>query len=126
MTPDVFYICDRKECTGGNYECSNSECKHTSYEGHALHENDLEGKIFVAHDGPDGVVGLFEVEPNGYWERICAIQRKQIEKGLKKYGQVLEEYKSLSVEDRLLYLEEELVDALMYLEHLKEALKEEK
>ena len=54
-----------------------------------------------------------------YWANICKLQEKQRRKGLKAYGVTLEENNSLSVDERLTYLEEELVDALMYLEHLK-------
>ena len=60
---------------------------------------------------------------NPYWERICAIAEKQREKGLNTYGQGLED-NPLSIEDRLTYLEEELVDGLFYIEHIKEWLRE--
>lgn len=59
-----------------------------------------------------------------YWENICKMQKRQTEKGLKKYGQILEENTGMSIIERLEYLEEELIDGLMYLEHIKEMLKE--
>ena len=55
-----------------------------------------------------------------YWSRICEIQERQTQKGLNKYGQILEENTSLTPLERLEYLEEELIDGLMYIEHLKE------
>lgn len=55
----------------------------------------------------------------GYWDNICAMQKKQTEKGIKTYGQTLEQNKSLTPLQRLEYLEEELIDALMYIEHIK-------
>lgn len=58
-----------------------------------------------------------------YWERVSAIQEKQTAKGIKTYGQTLEDNTGMSPIDRLEYLEEELVDALMYIEHLKESLR---
>lgn len=58
-----------------------------------------------------------------YWLRVTEIQNKQTLKGLKSYGQILEENTSMTVLDRLEAIEEELVDALMYLEHLKEIVK---
>lgn len=58
-----------------------------------------------------------------YWQRVCDIQKNQTEKGKSKYHMVLEDNTSMTTEERLTYLEEELVDALMYLEHLKEDLK---
>ena len=58
-----------------------------------------------------------------YWERVSAIQEKQTAKGIKTYGQTLEDNTGMRPIDRLEYLEEELVDALMYIEHLKESLR---
>ena len=55
-----------------------------------------------------------------YWNRICKIQQKQTEKGIRTYGQTLEENTSMSAIERLEYLEEELIDGLMYIEHIKE------
>ena len=55
-----------------------------------------------------------------YWKNICEIQEKQKQKGVSKYGQILEENTSMTTAERIVYLQEELVDALMYLEHLKE------
>ncbi|MDD2287227.1 MAG: nucleoside triphosphate pyrophosphohydrolase family protein [Bacteroidales bacterium] len=59
-----------------------------------------------------------------YWERVCDIQQAQTEKGIKKYGQVLEQNKKLSPEERVTYLEEELIDGLMYCEHLKQLIRD--
>lgn len=57
-------------------------------------------------------------ESNPYWLRICELADKQRAKGIRTYGKGLED-NPLSAEDRLTYLEEELVDALMYIEHIK-------
>jgi len=57
-----------------------------------------------------------------YWDRICKLQAKQTQKGLEKYGQVLEDNKVLSPTEVLTYLQEELIDGLMYAEHFKELL----
>lgn len=54
-----------------------------------------------------------------YWKNICDMQQRQTEKGIKTYGQTLEENDSLTDIERLEYLEEELIDALMYIEHIK-------
>ena len=62
--------------------------------------------------------------PN-YWENICEMQKKQTEKGLKKYGQILEENTGMTIRERLEYLQEELIDGLMYIEHIKEMLTKE-
>ena len=64
-------------------------------------------------------------EYNPYWERICQLSSKQREKGLKTYGQGLE-MNPLTIMERLTYLEEELIDGLMYIEHIKAWLCESK
>ena len=59
-----------------------------------------------------------------YWARISAIKDKQTSKGVEEYGQTLEENTDISPIERLTMLEEELIDGLMYIEHLKECIKE--
>lgn len=59
-----------------------------------------------------------------YWKNITEIKNKQTEKGLREYGQTLEENKSIPTIERITMVEEEMVDALMYLEHLKAVLSE--
>lgn len=54
-----------------------------------------------------------------YWENICKIQKHQTEKGIIHYGQRLEENTTMTDMEKLEYLQEELIDALMYIEHLK-------
>lgn len=54
-----------------------------------------------------------------YWENICEINRRQEEKGRKKYGVPLEENTTLTRRQRIEHLEEELIDGLKYCEHLK-------
>lgn len=58
-----------------------------------------------------------------YWQNVTDIQRRQTEKGIASYGQRLEDEKNLSVEEVLTYYEEELIDALMYIEHIKTRLR---
>ena len=60
----------------------------------------------------------------GYWQNICEMQKRQTEKGIRTYGQTLEQNTSLDEVKRLEYLEEELIDALMYIEHIKAHLPE--
>lgn len=54
-----------------------------------------------------------------YWRNICEIQAEQAAKGISKYGYPLEQNTWLDINERLRYLQEELVDALMYIEHIK-------
>ena len=56
---------------------------------------------------------------NPYWQNIQAIADRQRQKGIDTYGQGLEENQADMV-TRLTYLEEELIDALMYIEWAKD------
>jgi NTP pyrophosphatase (non-canonical NTP hydrolase) len=56
-----------------------------------------------------------------YRDNIIAMIDRQREKGLGKYGEVLEDNTTLTVDQRLEHIQEELVDALMYVEHLRAA-----
>ena len=59
-----------------------------------------------------------------YWERICDLNDRQTAKGLRKYGQTLEDNTTLTTEQRIEHCEEEMIDALKYMEHLKEIVNE--
>jgi hypothetical protein len=61
---------------------------------------------------------------NPYWERICQMAEKQRAKGMETYGQGLED-NPMEIIERLEYLEEELIDGLYYIEHIKEWLKDD-
>ena len=56
---------------------------------------------------------------NPYWQNIQDIADRQRKKGIDTYGQGLEENPEDMV-TRLTYLEEELIDALMYIEWAKD------
>ena len=56
-----------------------------------------------------------------YWENVCELNEKQKRKGMEKYGQRLEDNVTLSTDQRIEHLEEELIDALKYCEHLKKS-----
>ena len=56
---------------------------------------------------------------NLYWENIEVLSQKQRAKGIEKYGSGLEFNTVLNTEQSITYLQEELVDGLMYCEHLK-------
>ena len=58
---------------------------------------------------------------NPYWASIEAIADRQRQKGIDTYGQGLEANPA-DIMTRLTYLEEELVDALMYIEWAKDYL----
>lgn len=56
---------------------------------------------------------------NPYWNNICAIAERQRKKGMETYGKGLEDNKA-GIIARIEHLEEELVDALMYCEWIKD------
>lgn len=57
-----------------------------------------------------------------YRDNILKLMEKQRAKGITKYGSVLEDNRTLSISQRIDHLEEELIDALMYCEHIREVL----
>lgn len=61
-----------------------------------------------------------------YWDRITAMYERQRNKGIASYGQILEDNDAMDIIERIEYLEEELIDALVYWEHAKEILKSER
>lgn len=97
------------------------------------------GETILAHDSDDAcrilckkhpdceiigidVLGFVTEEPaDTYRDAIVALIDRQRAKGLSKYGQTLEENTTLTTEQRIEHAQEELVDALQYLEHLKQA-----
>lgn len=59
-----------------------------------------------------------------YWNNITEMYNKQREKGLREYGQTLEDNTALRPVERIVMAQEELIDALVYLEHIKACLPE--
>lgn len=108
--------------------CDNAKCSST---GCPLYETDFSqhGVCIEDWDEEQYINEMFSIlfpdeVPDGrpdYWAEICKIQARQTEKGIKTYGQRLEENEGLSMIERLEYLEEELIDGLMYIEHIKAA-----
>ena len=79
---------------------------------------EIGGKPYVIEEN-----GKVYAADNPYWLRVCDIARKQREKGIDTYGMGLE-MNPMEITKRITYLEEELVDALMYCEWIKDAIKE--
>lgn len=55
-----------------------------------------------------------------YWSNICAINDRQEAKGRAKYGEDLEDNTTLTTIQRIEHAQEEAIDLLKYLEHLKQ------
>ena len=60
-----------------------------------------------------------------YWNNISIIAGEQRKKGIKNYHQTLEQ-NNCDIQTRLRYLEEELIDGLMYIEWIKAYIAESK
>lgn len=105
----------------------------TEVKGSAITVRDYRGETFkfysdylVLDTGAPPVPEKFIRSGNPYWDNIQDIADKQRAKGIKTYGQGLEDNTELDIEETLTYLQEELIDALMYIEHVKAKLKEAK
>ena len=57
---------------------------------------------------------------NPYWMNICKMNARQESKGMEKYGEPLEENTTLTTTQRIEHAQEEAIDLLKYLEHLKQ------
>lgn len=60
---------------------------------------------------------------NPYWDRITAVATRQREKGIREYGRGIED-DTADINVRLDRIEEELIDALMYIEHFRDSISE--
>lgn len=89
----------------------------------------LEGKTTIScyADERDAEINypIMISNDNPYWKNVTAIAEKQRKKGLETYGEGLEA-NNADVMTRIQYIEEELVDSLMYLEWLKDAIQKGK
>ena len=81
------------------------------------------GTVILRFDYLENLTAREEAKKTPYQEAVEALIARQVEKGRGKYGVTLDENATLTTEQRIEHLEEELIDALMYCEHLKAALK---
>ena len=79
----------------------------------------METKTVAVSEPPGWGDDMPDINP--YWQNIDAIASAQRKKGLKTYGQGLEKNPA-DIITRLTAIEEELVDALMYIEWAKDYL----
>lgn len=80
--------------------------------------------VLVETDGiwSEDHLRLAKPTSTSYEENIIKLLKRQREKGLHKYGETLEQNVTLSIEQRVEHLEEELIDGLEYCEHIKAVL----
>lgn len=104
----------RKSCLfNANVICAGGDCNTCGWRPKDLTDMSELYKLVSADEGK---------QKNPYWERISAIADRQRAKGMATYGQGLESNPA-AIMTRLEYLEEELIDGLMYIEWIKEWLK---
>ena len=72
----------------------------------------------------EGKKDKMTVDQSIYRKNIIEKMDRQIQKGIDKYGTTLEQNDWLKTIDRIVYLQEELIDALVYSEHVISKLKE--
>lgn len=107
-------------CVGCKYEQklpNEFPCNHCR--GTVLNSNPMRRNVADLYDPVEVKID------NPYWERICKLSERQRKKGMETYGQGLES-NPMPISERLEYLEEELIDALYYLEWIKDGLNETK
>jgi hypothetical protein len=109
--------CRLKGYCNSRNDCSECECIYNDDDGcwSGSDEHMLENY--------ERVFGKCSDDENPYWQRICMLAEKQRAKGMETYGQGLES-NPMGIIGRLEYLQEELIDALMYCEWIKEKLME--
>ena len=78
--------------------------------------DDVKNYIIYGHCGDDS-----EQKPvKSYWSNITEINERQEQKGRSKYGEDLEDNTTLTTNQRIEHAQEEAIDLLKYLEHLKQ------
>lgn len=104
----------------------------------AASENRSMRDVFDLYGGEEGIVTALEERDrladenramkaelkvnlgNQYWMNICRMNARQEAKGMDKYGEPLEQNTTLTTTQRIEHLQEEMIDALKYCEHLKQ------
>ena len=99
-------------------------CKHSHINENSLPCSHCRGTIDQFDPFYEKCADLYEPEKpeNPYWERICKLADKQRAKGIETYGQGIE-CNPAAMLKRIEYLQEELIDGLMYCEWIKDMLK---
>lgn len=100
-------------------------CKYEHKEEYEFPCSHCRGTIPPNNPMKEKIADLYVPDENSnpYWERICALSLKQRAKGMETYGQGLESNPA-DIMVRIEHLQEELVDALMYCEWIKDKIRE--
>lgn len=110
------------------YYCQTTDCNTCVLRGQWEHQFGAKGletclDIGAADESElDDAIQL--ISGNPYWFRISQMAERQRAKGIAAYGQGLEDNTQPDALTRIEYIQEELIDGLMYLEWLKEKMKD--
>ncbi len=115
---------EHPECINESYGGGCEGCPHEyGYEAENVVRPCSDGSMWETADG--ACAACWDRKIPGYdpaieyWSNISALNERQTAKGIEKYGVRLEDNTTLSREQRVEHVQEELIDALKYLEHLK-------
>ena len=117
------------ECGAGKYYSNCNECAYKGMEctEHSLLDaakliRQLEHERNRLADENRALRTELTVNSGDYWRNICRMNARQEAKGLEKYGEPLEENTTLTTVQRIEHAQEEAIDLLKYLEHLKQVI----
>lgn len=98
-------------------------CKHEKLNEYEFPCSRCRGSVIYGSPLQEKCTDFYEpaATENPYWERICAMSERQRNKGMSKYGYGLESNPDGMLK-RIEHLQEELIDALMYCEWMKDEL----
>lgn len=107
-------------CAKSPYICG-AGCPYREEEGRCMVTADAAKLIRQFADENRAMKAELKVDlGNKYWMNICRMNARQEAKGMEKYGEPLEENTTLTTTQRIEHAQEEAIDLLKYLEHLKQ------
>lgn len=115
-----------------NDYCGRTGCKNCVLPNNSWSNPESCGALNIAEAGEVEAIKALEMigykeesridaPSNPYWDRITAVANRQRSKGIREYGKGVED-DTADINVRLDRIEEELIDALMYLEHLRDGI----
>lgn len=118
-TEEILYAL---ECGVGEHVGDCNECAYNLMECAEQNSSDAAKLIRQLADENRALRTELTVNSGGYWRNICKMNARQESKGMEKYGEPLEENTTLTTTQRIEHAQEEAIDLLKYLEHLKQVI----
>ena len=117
-TEEILYAL---KCGTGEWAGNCNECAYSRMECTEENSSDAAKLIRQLTDENRAMKAELKVNlGNPYWVNICKMNTRQEAKGMEKYGEPLEENTTLTTTQRIEHAQEEAIDLLKYLEHLKQ------